>query len=66
MLAERTHRHGEGPFAFARAPAWAGEDMRTDDLIRIPANSNSRVSLESEGTDKAQVRECNNLLRSST
>ena len=40
------------------------EDSKTDDLIRIPANSKSRFKLESELSEKEQVRECNNLLRS--
>jgi len=51
MLAERTRTARQ-------------EDSKTDDLIRIPANSKSRFRLESELSGKAQIRECNNLLRS--
>ena len=51
MLVERTRNGSQG-------------DTNTDDLIRIPANSKSQVSLESELAGKTQVQECNNLLRS--
>ena len=51
MLAERTPTAHQG-------------EQETDDLLRIPANSKSRFSLESEHSEKAQIQECNNLLRS--
>ena len=58
----REHTWDLAEMAHERTSQAHKPSQRTDDLIRIPANSKSRFDLESQTSGREQTHECNLFL----